>query len=82
MRNTGAEECTQVWTTLEERAYHHSVHHHVCKRRPIHDHLMYTICPFHEVVNDHYRVQMEALELQARQKSVAALASQKEVPAQ
>lgn len=43
---------------------------------------MYTICPFHEVVNDHYRVQMEALELQARQKSVAALASQKEVPAQ
>ena len=50
--------------------------------RPMNGHLMYTICPFHEVVNDHYRVQMEALELQARQKSVAALASQKEVPAQ
>ena len=50
--------------------------------RPMNGHLMYTICPFHEVVNDHYRVQMEALELQARKKSVAALASQKEVPAQ
>ena len=50
--------------------------------RPMNGHLMYTICPFHEVVNDHYRVQMEALELQARQKSVAALAPQKEVPAQ
>ena len=50
--------------------------------RPMNGHLMYTICPFHEVVNDHYRVQMEALELQAQQKSVAALASQKEVPAQ
>lgn len=50
--------------------------------RPMNGHLMYTICPFHEVVNDHYRVQMEALELQPRQKSVAALASQKEVPAQ
>ena len=50
--------------------------------RSMNGHLMYTICPFHEVVNDHYRVQMEALELQARQKSVAALAPQKEVPAQ
>ena len=43
---------------------------------------MYTICPFHEVVNDHYRVQMEALELQSQRMHVAELASKKEVPAQ
>ena len=27
--------------------------------RPMNGHLMYTICPFHEVVDTHYRTQME-----------------------
>ena len=69
---------------LEEHGLITTAYTIMCARdgRPMNGHLMYTICPFHEVVNDHYRVQMEALELQARQKSVAALASQKEVPAQ
>ena len=44
--------------------------------------LMYTICPFHEVVDTHYRTQMENLELQNQRTRTAALASKKEVPAQ
>lgn len=46
--------------------------------RPMNGHLMYTICPFHEIVNAYYRTQLEGLELQ----HTAALASQKGVPAQ
>ncbi len=44
--------------------------------------LMYTICPFHEVVDTHYRTQMEDLELQNHRMHAAALASKKEMPAQ
>ena len=50
--------------------------------RPMNGHLMYTICPFHEVVDTHYRTQMEDLELQNQRMHVAELASKKEVPAQ
>ena len=50
--------------------------------RPMNGHLMYTICPFHEVVSAHYRMQMDELELQNQRTRTAALASQKEVPAQ
>ena len=35
--------------------------------------LMYTICPFHEVVDTHYRTQMENLELQLKQQIIEAL---------
>lgn len=50
--------------------------------RPMNGHLMYTICPFHEVVDACYRTQMEDLELQNQRMHTAALASKKEVPAQ
>ena len=50
--------------------------------RPMNGHLMYTICPFHEVVDACYRTQMEALELQNQRMHTAALDSKKEVPAQ
>ena len=50
--------------------------------RPMNGHLMYTICPFHEVVDTHYRTQMEDLELQNHRMHAAALASKKEMPAQ
>ena len=49
--------------------------------RPMNGHLMYTICPFHEVVSAHYHAQMENLDLQ-NQRTRAAAASKKEVPAQ
>ena len=49
--------------------------------RPMSGHLMYTICPFHEVVSAHYHAQMENLDLQ-NQRTRAAAASKKEVPAQ
>ena len=42
--------------------------------RPMNGHLMYTICPFHEVVDTHYRTQMEDLELQNQRMHVAELA--------
>ena len=45
--------------------------------RPMNGHLMYTIRPFHEIVNAYYRAQLEGLELQH-----AAAPSQKGVPAQ
>ena len=50
--------------------------------RPMNGHLMYTICPFSEVVSAHYRMQMDELDLQSQRTRTAALASQKEVPAQ
>ena len=50
--------------------------------RPMNGHLMYTICPFHEVVDTYYRTQMEKLDLQNQRTRTAALASKKEVPAQ
>ena len=50
--------------------------------RPMNGHLMYTICPFHEVVDACYQTQMEDLELQNQRMHTAALASKKEVPAQ
>ena len=50
--------------------------------RPMNGHLMYTICPFHEVVDACYRTQMEDLELQSQRMHVAELASKKEVPVQ
>ena len=42
--------------------------------RPMNGHLMYTICPFHEVVDTHYRTQMEDLELQNQRMHVTELA--------
>lgn len=50
--------------------------------RPMNGHLMYTICPFHEAVSAHYRMQMDELELQNQRTRTAALASKKEVLAQ
>lgn len=50
--------------------------------RPMNGHLMYTICPFHEVVDTYYRTQMEKLDLQNQRTCAAALASKEEVPAQ
>ena len=49
--------------------------------RPMNGHLMYTMCPFQEVVNAYYRTQLEGLELQ-NQRMHAAVPSQKGVPAQ
>ena len=49
--------------------------------RPMNGHLMYTIRPFHEIVNAYYRTQLEGLELQ-NQRMHAAVPSQKGVPAQ
>ena len=49
--------------------------------RPMNGHLMYTIRPFHEIVNAYYRTQLEGLELQ-NQRMYAAAPSQKGVPAQ
>ena len=50
--------------------------------RPMNGHLMYTICPFREVVSAHYHAQMENLDLQNQRTRAAAPASKKEVPAQ
>ena len=50
--------------------------------RPMNGHLIYTICPFHEVVDACYRTQMEDLELQNQRVHAAVLPSKKEVPAQ
>ena len=43
--------------------------------RPMNGHLMYTICPFHEVVSAHYHAQMENLDLQSQRTRTAALAT-------
>lgn len=48
---------------------------HTKDGRSMNGHLMYTICPFHEVVDTHYRTQMEDLELQNQRMHVAELAS-------
>ena len=50
--------------------------------RPMNGHLMYTICPFREVVSAHYHTQMDELELQNQRVCAAALPSKKEVAAQ
>lgn len=44
--------------------------------RSMNGHPMYTICPFREVVDDHYRAQMEALELQTQRARALALMSE------
>ena len=43
--------------------------------RPMNGHLMYTICPFHEVVNAHYCARMEDLDLQNQRMYVSTLTS-------
>ena len=50
--------------------------------RPMNGHLMYTICPFREVVSAHYHAQMENLDLQNQRTRTASPTYKKEVPAQ
>ena len=50
--------------------------------RPMNGHLMYTMCPFQEVVNAYYRAQMEEVELQSQQMRAAELAARKGGPEQ
>ena len=50
--------------------------------RPMNGHLMYTMCPFQEVVSAYYRAQMDEVELQSQQMRAAELAARKGGPEQ